>query len=102
MEQMLCLTPEQVCYVREILLAAQLGPPNAAEIYENEMLLVWDQGQKPDSHYFEISVQFGAEFEWFYRNRLTGIFAGDEHCPVENIALVVAPYRDVLLRTALS
>jgi hypothetical protein len=59
-----------------------LRVPDAVATGDGGILLAWDR----DDHHVEIELMPSGSFDWLYRNRRTGVYAGGE-----DLALQVVP-----------
>lgn len=59
-------------------MAIQFGPN------ENEGIqIVWDL----DDHHLELDLNPDGTFEWFYSDRNSGFFTGEEECDLETLGI---------------
>ncbi len=55
-----------------------LDPPHAAPTEDGELIMVWDRGH----NHFEVEITTRDKYEWFYRDRQTDTYAGEDGCRV--------------------
>jgi hypothetical protein len=74
--------------------AGDIIPPHAAALDDGTFSMAWDKEQ----HHFEVELQPGGLFDWFYLDRLTDQIQGEENLPVGYDA---APMIEMLRKVAL-
>lgn len=55
-------------------------PTQAGPTPDGALQLTWNSKE----HYLEVDIQANGVFDWFYRNRNTGDYEGDENCSIRN------------------
>lgn len=63
-------------------IAGATSIPEALATEAGGVLMVWDRGH----HHLEIELMSSGTYDWFYRNRKTGTYAGGEDFPVQLLA----------------
>jgi len=94
---------EQVSFVRDFFLQIRetiddkFPLPHAGPTPDGAFQLVWDRG----SHHIDIDIYQDGTFEWFYSNRLTNAFYGDEGCKIGSLPSELVQYlRYIINRTS--
>ena len=58
--------------------APSLATPHAAALDDGTFSMAWDKG----SHHFEVELHAGGLFDWFYLDKATDAFFGEEELPI--------------------
>ncbi len=66
----------------------RMSTPQAGLSDDGFLQMVWDVGE----HHLEADIKQNRLFDWFYRNRRTGDYDGDEDCSVRNVPARLLSY----------
>lgn len=62
--------------------AGSVAVPDAVATETGGIFMSWDRGH----HHLEIELMSSGRYDWFYRNRKSGVYGGGEDFPVQVVA----------------
>lgn len=71
----------------------QIAPPQCGPAGESALELVWDLGR----HHIEVDVHANERADWFYSNRESGVFEGNDNCEIGQLPKRLGDYIKTLV-----